>query len=879
MADNEPVRWWDSRRTVPLSWYLVAIISVATLPLAAFGAYLVLSQSKESHTWFERNLRAAASAVALSVERDLATSTEVLQTFGESDAVRQDDRPAIEREMTRLLARRADWIGAFLLDAGGALVLARGDERALRIANSSQLRQQVADPSAAQGTFRLLRQKAGDDEVTTVAIPVSAAGAGRWTLGVTFQPEKWQVLLDRSGPGAEGFVGIMDRDLRWIARATRANAVASPRLLAALPAPLPAHGMSRVRADRGEDAYYVAWQAVGTTGWRVAVGLPAAQFDLQQSSSIAAAVLGGLLAFAIGLASALVVSRGVTSPLARLAQGLWPQRTGGKRPTVAEIDKLTRALELAETQRDADRTALQAKADEFETLFRHTPVGLALTTDRECRQIAGNAALLRLLGLQPGDNLSLTPGDGRTPPKFTFRARGATLSTPDLPLQRAAQSGEEVQGVEYSVERADGGTVELLAYAVPLRTADGATRGAIGAFIDVTERTRKDLRLRETQARLEESEQRLELAQDVGRVGFFDYDFVRDSSVWTSGMGKLFGIDPASFAGTWAAWSEVIDAEDAARLRAAIDGALAVHAPTLAYEYRARHRDGTVRVLAGRALLMYAADRAPQRMVGVAVDVTEQSLSEKERAMFLAREQQARQDAEAANRTKDEFLAMFSHELRNPLSAIASAAEVLNRLGGQQPDEVRARDVIRRQVHHLTRMMEDLLDVTRVVNGKITLSRAPLDLAATVQRCTSALNVMGRLRDHRLELDLAPVWINADSMRVDQITTNLLTNAIKYTPAGGTITVKVAGEGEAALLAVSDTGVGIHPDMVERVFDLFVQVDRASTRRQGGLGVGLTLVRRLAEIHGGTVVARSDGVERGSRFEVRFPRIPAPPRN
>jgi signal transduction histidine kinase len=116
-------------------------------------------------------------------------------------------------------------------------------------------------------------------------------------------------------------------------------------------------------------------------------------------------------------------------------------------------------------------------------------------------------------------------------------------------------------------------------------------------------------------------------------------------------------------------------------------------------------------------------------------------------------------------------------------------------------------------------------------------------------------------------------------MRVDQITNNLLTNAIKYTPSGGTITVKVAPEGESALLAVSDTGVGIHPDMIDRVFDLFVQVDRASTRRQSGLGVGLTLVRRLAEIHGGSVSARSEGVDQGTRFEVRFPRIPAPPRN
>src|SRR5262249_47263824 len=155
----------------------------------------------------------------------------------------------------------------------------------------------------------------------------------------------------------------------------------------------------------------------------------------------------------------------------------------------------------------------------------------------------------------------------------------------------------------------------------------------------------------------------------------------------------------------------------------------------------------------------------------------------------------------------------------NPLSAIASATEVLNRISGQKPDEVRAREVIRRQIHHLTRMMEDLLDVTRVVNGKITLSRAPIDLAAAVQRSGSALNLTGRLRDHRVELNLDTAWINADSMRIEQIISNLLTNAAKYTPGGGTINVIVATEGEEAVLAVSDTGVGIHPDMLDRVFD------------------------------------------------------------
>jgi signal transduction histidine kinase len=879
-AKAESVRWWHSQRTVPLSWYLVALISIATVPLAMFAAYLVLQQSHAAQSQLERNLRAAASGLALAVERDLAASTEALHSFGGPDLAQPPDRAAIEREVTRLLARRADWIGVFVLDADGAVILARGDDRALAMANARVLPPLRLDPSSARDVFELIRARVGQDDLTAVTVPMRSSKATPWTLGAIFQPDKWQVLLDRQAPEVDGFIGIFDRERSWIAK------VAKPARGAAVPAVESLQGGAesspgRVRrvAESGVPPAYIAWHGIGATGWSTAVGFAAEPFDRQRRDAIVAAVVGGLLAFAVGLVSALVVSRGVTSPLARLAEGLWPQRTGGKRPTVTEIERLTRALETAETERDADRAALQAKADEFETLFRRTPVGLVVAADPECRDVAGNAALAQMLGLPASADFSFIPAPGEPPAPFKLYADRTELTLADLSLYAAARRGEESQGVEYTVVRADGQIVQLLAYAAPLRASDGSPRGAVGAFVDVTERTRKDLYLRETQARLEASEQRVELAQDVGRVGFFEYDFVRDVSVWTSGMTKLFGIDHDAFAGSWSAWSDLVEPVDMAKLRAAIDAAVAAKSPTVAFEYRARHRDGTGRVLASRAVLLYAGDGAVQRMVGAAVDITEQHLTAEERSTLLEREQEARRDAEAANRSKDEFLAMFSHELRNPLSAIAAAAEVLNRIGGQKPDEVRARDVIRRQVHHLTHMMEDLLDVTRVVNGKVTLSRGPLDLATAVQRAASALNVTGRLREHRIELDLAPTWIHADITRVEQIASNLLINAAKYTPQGGTISVKVAGEGENALLAVSDTGVGIDPAMLDRVFDLFVQVDGGSTRRHGGLGVGLTLVRRLTELHGGSVVALSEGFDRGSRFEVRLPRIAPPRRN
>jgi signal transduction histidine kinase len=860
-----------------LSWYLVAIISIATVPLAIFAAYLVVQESRAAQDQLERNLQAAATALALSVERDLATSTAVLRSLGELDVLRQSDRVAIERQVTRLLARRPDWIGLFILDADGSAVISRGDERALAMVNARAVRPMQSE-ATSRDLFELSHQRIGQDDLTAVMVSVSTATSARWTLGVVLQPTQWHDLLGRQAAEVDGFAGIFDHDHQWVLRVAQpehgAPLAAGDMFNGAQASPRPV--VQRIGAN-GNASTYVAWQPIGATGWGAAVGLPADSVDRQRRDSILAVAAGGIITFAIALVSALVVSHGVTSPLARLTEGLWPKRTGAKRPTVAEIEQLTRALEVAEGERDTDRAALQAKADEFETLFRRTPVGLVVATDPDCRHVTGNAALAEMLGVPAAGEFSFAqPDQGAAPFRFYSGRRELALS--DLPPYAAAMRGEESQGVEYTVVRADGSTLQLLAYATPLRASDGSPRGAVGAFVDVTERTRKNLHLRETQARLEASEQRVELAQDVGRVGFFEYDFTRDATVWTSGMNKLFGIGGGGFAGSWAAWGEMVEPEDFAKVRAAVDAAVAARASTVTYDYRARRRDGNNRVLASRALLLYSEAGTAQRMVGVAVDVTEQHVSANERSLLLAREQEARQEAERANRSKDEFLAMFSHEMRNPLGAIAAAAEVLNRLGGQKPDEIRARDVIRRQIHHLTRMMEDVLDVTRVVKGKVTLARAPLDLAAAVQRAASALNVTGRLRDHRLELDLAPAWINADSTRIEQIASNLLTNAAKYTPAGGTISVKVAAEGESALLAVSDSGAGIPSEMLERVFDLFVQVDRGATARQGGLGVGLTLVRRLTELHGGSVIAMSEGLDRGSRFEVRFPRIAHPRR-
>jgi signal transduction histidine kinase/ActR/RegA family two-component response regulator len=246
-----------------------------------------------------------------------------------------------------------------------------------------------------------------------------------------------------------------------------------------------------------------------------------------------------------------------------------------------------------------------------------------------------------------------------------------------------------------------------------------------------------------------------------------------------------------------------------------------------------------------------------------------------ERAALLQRERAARELAENANRTKDEFLAMLSHELRNPLGAISGAAAVLERIDATG-ETGRWRMIIQRQTEHLTRLIEDLLDIARITASKMVLKPRPTDLAEVAERCVRALNAASDFAQHRLELQLLPVWVNADPDRVTQIISNLIANALKYTRTNDTIRVRTSAEGAQALLCIEDTGVGIPPELLRRVFDAFTQGEQDLARTQGGLGIGLTLVRRLAEMQGGSVEVRSDGAGRGSTFVVRLPRVEAP---
>lgn len=244
-------------------------------------------------------------------------------------------------------------------------------------------------------------------------------------------------------------------------------------------------------------------------------------------------------------------------------------------------------------------------------------------------------------------------------------------------------------------------------------------------------------------------------------------------------------------------------------------------------------------------------------------------------ARSALRARQRQYEIRLYDQRKDEFLAMLAHELRNPLAPIGAAAQLLE-LVHADPEKVKqSSKIIGRQVKHMTNLLDDLLDVARVTRGLVSLNKVPLDINAVLTQAVeqAAPLIKGLNHDLSLHLSPAPAWVSGDEKRLVQVLTNLLTNAARYTPEGGSIDVRLTLDVDQVILKVSDNGIGMTPEMITRVFDLFAQAEKDSARSQGGLGLGLALVKSLLSLHGGCIVAESAGLAQGSCFTIKLPRL------
>ncbi|NRF68168.1 response regulator [Aquincola sp. S2] len=878
-----PNRWFDGWRraaawrglTVSLRSYLVALMLLATVPIAALMSLLILDDVRAGDRRLQQELERHAGALALAIERELESSIESLQTLGQTEALRQWEMrplPSAGADWARL---RSSWSrlvvrapgGQALYDSAGPDSGPPGDPAAF--ARVLQTRTVQVSP--------LLTEPRTGRPATLILVPVVTEGQPRQVLTAWIDAAHWVELLQRAGAPPDGYSALYD---------SRQQLIASSGQAAAAHAPLSgwARQASGVqRSQQVDGVALTAWQRLPLADWGIVVGHATAAAEAAQRRTILATVATAAACLLLGVALALALAGRITRPLQALARrgarrpadepsGHWPDSGSHSLLPVREITLLTEAVQRAEQDQQQARARLQNQADEFQTLFASSPIGLALAQDARCDAVLHNAEMERLLG--PAH----APGEGAV----RVLHRGAPLQRAELPLQRAAASGQPVAPVELELIDAAGVARHAIAQAVPLLDADGRPRGAIAALTDITARKASEALVADADRRLRENLRLMELAQEAGNVGFFVYRFDSHEASWTPGHARLFALDDPSGRSIEVSldgWLQRIHADDRAPLEQALRRMLAATQTQETLEFRVVAGSAAPRWLSSRMQASYDAAGRPLQVVGVTVDISDQKAAEQAAVALNEREQRARHAAEAANRAKDEFLAMFGHELRNPLSGIASAIEVLNQAPNDSPLAVSAREVIARQTRHLTHLMDDLLDVGRVVSGKVLLTRKAFDLAALVQRLVDGLKITGEAAGHQLHTSLETVWVKADATRIAQVASNLLTNALKYTPAGRSIDVIVqaqpaSGErGPQALLQVRDEGDGIASELLPHIFDLFVQGERTLDRRAGGLGIGLTLVRRLVEQHGGRVTAESS--PRGSVFSVWLDAVPA----
>lgn len=503
------------------------------------------------------------------------------------------------------------------------------------------------------------------------------------------------------------------------------------------------------------------------------------------------------------------------------------------------------------------RRALEAERDRATQLLRafvEAVPGVVYAKDREGRMFVANHGVTELVGKLPEFYL------GKTDLEFLdHKGQAEAVMATD---RRIMQSGR-AETLEEEVSFPDGRRAVWLSTKAPFRDAEGRVIGLIGSSLDITDRKNAEAALRQRTEELAEARLRLEVALSAARMGVWDWSPGTGEARWNPQMFEILGLEPLpddQVRGE--TFIAMVHPDDRPRLDAALARALA-DGTEYEMETRVRRGDGELRWVLGRGRVLLDPLGRPGRMVGVNWDITERKVAE--------------QALLEADRHRNEFLAMLGHELRNPLAPIVTAVQLLE-LGGSQPERRNAAvQIIRRQAAHMARLVDDLLEVSRVTQGRIELRKENILVASAVFSAVETVRPLVRERRQTLDVDVAPdVDLVADQARLTQIVANLLNNASKYTQPGGRIAVRahaIGDDGGSVEIVVADNGPGLDPDLVPRVFDLFSQATSTLDRSRGGLGLGLALVKRLVELHGGQVRAESAGPGQGAAFTVRLPRV------
>lgn len=485
-----------------------------------------------------------------------------------------------------------------------------------------------------------------------------------------------------------------------------------------------------------------------------------------------------------------------------------------------------------------------------------------ISTDAEGRVSFMNGVAEKMTGWSQDEAL------GRPLPEVFHIINEESRETVENPALRALRDGDIVGLANHTILVAkDGSELPIDDSAAPISSADGQILGCVLVFRDITEHKRAEEALRRSQSDTDRQRRLYEAiltnTPDFAYVFDLNHRVIYANEVllkmwgrtWDETIGQGFlklGYEP------WHAQMHEREIDQVVATRQPIRGVVPF--------------TGTF----GRRIYDYIfvpvfGDKGEvEAVAGTTRDVTDRQKSEDDLRRLAA-------ELSEADHRKNEFLAMLAHELRNPLAPIRNAVQIFRAKGTQVPELQWLTDVIDRQTDQLTRLVDDLLDVSRITRGNIELRKERVELSTVLNNALEASQPLINNRGHNLTVNVPPesILLDVDPTRLAQVLSNLLNNAAKYMDRGGRIWLTVRREADQAVIRVKDTGLGIPPDMLSRIFDMFTQVDHSLERSQGGLGIGLTLVQRLVDLHGGTVEAHSEGAGKGSEFVVRIPLAPA----
>jgi PAS domain S-box-containing protein len=845
-----------SRLRFSLRAYLALLVTAAVLPVALFAVWLTVTVAHEQRDAQRGRLQDTARAVAVAIERDLRGDVHTLQAVAASSSLDGADRETLRAELRQVASAQREWLAIRLHTPDGRCVVDTRD------AGSGA----VLD----RGAPVIAREAGAGPSAFAVRVPVVRDGLPRYVLSASVSAGVVSDLFGREVLPARWVGSLVDGQGETFARSPAGppSQGASPRF------PISRAGVGGGwggRAELPEGPVYFAYARPQLTDWHVVLAAPVAVLDRPWMRSLASLVAGGLAVLLVAGLLAVLAVRPITGSVSALA-GAASDLGHGRHPpplgsAVADLAPVSRDLEAAAHGRESAEHARRESLAQLAALVNQATAGVA-HLGRDGLFILVNRRYGELAGRPPADLIGHRLEEVLHPDDRAREVAALRALTPDAP-ERATEA---------RYRRPDGSDRWVDASLSLVHGADAPASGAADSVTIVA---------------LDATARRAAL--DAARAGDTRFRTMADAApvlVWLAAPDARrtwFNSEWLAFVGCrldeeiGAGWLAHVHPDDRARCTEAATRDYAARR-RCRLVYRLRRHDGMDRWVHDDGVPLLAADGTFTGYVGACVDVTGEKLAELERRELLERERKARREAEAASQAKDEFLAALSHELRTPLHALRLWAGIL-RNGLDDPQALaHAADTIDRNAVLQARLVDDLLDVSRIVSGQLRLAIEWVALGPIVEAAVETVRPAALNKGVALIQDLAPGVgsVRGDAIRLQQVVWNLLANAVRFTPAGGRVEIRLRPmDGEAAL-SVTDSGRGIAAGLLPHVFDRFRQGESGTNRSHGGLGLGLSLARQLVELHGGTIEAASPGPGRGATFTVRLPvgsaaAPPAPP--